>query len=146
MVQSLLLWMKLICNLIISRVLVSSMTVAFQTWSPKILKKVFSVANWKIFFLYEIFYFDTFEDVDYGIFWNILKKHRKILSRKSRAHRNKNGNSNTAHVFQILLPLKSFFAPLFFAFHQNTLKAGIFRHNAIPWGIHLIKKIIFHPR
>ena len=48
------------------------------------------------------------------------------------------------HVFQYILILKYLFASLFSFSYYNMLKARIFRNNAIPLEIYLVKKITSH--
>ena len=71
-------------------------------------------------------------------------KKKNLLVKKKQQHMQKEKHS-LPHSLHILLLFKNFFIP-FFLSSQDTLKARIFRNNAIPLKIYLLHKIISQPR
>ena len=71
----------------------------------------------------------------------MLSTNQKIMTQITRT---KNLKYYLLHVFHNILILKYLFASLFSFSYYNMLKARIFRNNAIPLEIYLVKKITSH--
>ena len=72
------------------------------------------------------------------------EKKRKLLVRKKTVHAEKTKALLTSSL-RILLLFKNFFIPLLSASH-DTLKARVFRNNAIPLRVYLLWKNMSHLR